>query len=192
MTLKKGGLLVVNRLALFRLARRGGNPKRQASVGLDVEEVFRRYRGFDGMAWPSLEGSSIRIEDGLAKQSDLSSVLQYLALIPEGGECDLIGVASGEESIWTKIGWRRLGIDVGYYDSEWSHYSIVLNEVLFGADEEMRTFSARLNDSLLFEDEKAVAELYSARKRAIAKAIDIERIESLSSFVIYAPSVALG
>ncbi len=46
--------------------------------------------------------------------------------------------------------WPLLGIDLGYFHSRWSHYSTILNEILFGTQPARRAYAERLNENLLF------------------------------------------
>jgi len=71
-------------------------------------------------------------EDGLASVEDWPLVREYKEKLPRCEECDIIMLArpgTDDEAV-RRAGWAAAGFDLGYFDSEWSHFSIVLNEVL--------------------------------------------------------------
>lgn len=178
------GILVVDRLAFFRrVARRDRVAAGCVSLGLTGEETFRRYRGFDGDAWPSLGTSTFVNVDGLARPSDWPSVSEY---VRETKECEAIALTDFEGDTPVN-GWVRLGIDLGYFHSQWSHYSVILNEVLFGAQPELQSYAAQLNAHLLFSTLEQCRSALNERKVVGSRGADIES-EDVEPITIFAPA----
>lgn len=159
------GLLVVNRIWLLHRAMAAGVlSKRRPALDLTPEEAFRRYRGFDGEPWPDRNHPEFQTEDGLASVAQELAVVDYVRRLPNAEDSELIALAPvGVTQLVVSSGWIFAGFDVGYFESEWSHFSIVLSEVLWGVCDELRLFAGRLNEHLLFwrrEDAQALLELH--------------------------------
>jgi hypothetical protein len=178
------GILVVDRLGFFRrLARRDRVDAGCVALGLTGEETFTRYRGFDGDAWPSLGTNSFVRDDGLASPSDWPSVRQYMI---GKNECEAIALTDVDGEIPVR-GWVRLGIDIGYFHSQWSHYSVILNEVLFGMQAELRNFAGQLNANLLFETKDQCRSALTERNDLASRGADIES-EDVGPITIFVPA----
>src|SRR5215831_20965336 len=134
MMTRQSGLLVVNRSDLMRKAERSGSlANRTASLGISAEEVFRRYRGFDGEVWPMEVHTALHGEDGLGNPSQLQSIEEYARKLPSPQESDIILlVRRGVSDDIRRLQWRPIGFDVGFFESEWSHFSVILHEVIWG------------------------------------------------------------
>lgn len=182
------GILVVNRLELMdRAVRAGVLAKRKPAVEIPGEEVFRRYRGFDGVPWPDLEHPEFRTENGLAAVTDWSLVDQYVRKLPRHEDCDLVLLARPGTDAETvrKSGWTAAGFDFGYFDSEWSHFSVVLNEVLFGVHSELRSFASRLNEHLLLGTLGDAVALLTERNRLAQTGVDLEQGDVMEPIAIF-------
>jgi hypothetical protein len=97
-------------------------------------------------------------------------VREYLR---ETKECEAIALTDCDGDTPVN-GWVRLGIDLGYFHSQWSHYSVILNEVLFGAQPELRSYAGRLNAHLLFSNLEECRSAMSERKVVGSRGADIE------------------
>jgi hypothetical protein len=185
--MKTPGVLVVNRPALLRQAlAHGGLEKRVPSCNCTHEDVFSRYRGFDGQAWPALEHAEFQTEEGLASLADLSAVENYLGRIDRSDECDLIVLASPDlNPDDVPVGIHFLGIDLGFFESEWSHFSSILHEVVYGLEAELRAFSERLNEALLFDTIHDACDLQATRERLVRSGADIETCAAVEPVAIY-------
>jgi hypothetical protein len=171
------GILVLDRSELLQLAKRSGIlAKRMPAVSLDAEEVFRRYRGLDGEPWPRGRPSSIGAA-GLASISQWDDVVCYIDNLLTRMERDviLLGNCGLTEERLAGLGWSRAGFDVGYFDGDWSHFSVVLNEVLFGIHNELRRFGGLLNSQLLCATCEDAYALVDERNRLARKGEDVER-----------------
>lgn len=183
------GILVVNRFELLRLFEKSASfstrlPARETTH----DRVFCCYRGFDGAAWPEIEHAGFQTEDGLADFADVTRVDAYVKRLPCRAECDVIalgrvGVALGGPGA---TGWRPIGFDLGYFESEWSHFSVVLNEIIYAIHPELRRFARRLNEHLLLATLEDALEVAMERSRLAAAGADIEDgpyIEPIAIFV---------
>jgi hypothetical protein len=186
------GILVVNRLELMgRAVRAGVLAKRKPAVEIPGEEVFRRYRGFDGVPWPDLEHPEFRTENGLAAVTDWELVIQYARKLSQREDCDLVLLArlgTDDERV-RQSGWTAAGFDLGYFDSEWSHFSVVLNEVLFGVHSELRSFASRLNEHLLLGTLEDAIALLAERNRLAGTGVDLEQGDLMEPIAVFLPEV---
>lgn len=150
-------------------------------------EVFRRYRGFDGVAWPELEHPEFCTEDGLADLADLGRVKAYVARLSRADECDIIALARIEvsASIPALAGWKLAGFDVGYFETEWSHFSVVLNEILYATRPELRRFAAALNEHLLIPTLDTALEVIVERGRMATAGADLEQAAYIEPVAIF-------
>ena len=182
------GILVVDRIELMRRAvQSGALAKRKPAVEAPSEEVFRRYRGFDGMAWPELEHPEFRTESGLAEMTDLALVDQHVRRLARPEDCDMVLLArpgTYDEAL-LRPGWTLAGFDLGYFDSEWSHFSVVLNDVLFGVHAELRTFASRLNEHLLLGNLEDAITLLTERNRLAGAGVDLEECALIEPITIF-------
>jgi hypothetical protein len=177
--MRTSGILVLNRFEFMRWAASAGGPVRRAlalPLPLTRDEIFRRYRGLDGRVWPDLEYLPFELEDGLVDMEDLPVINQYVASLRCRDECDVIAIArSGLDfKDMQQNGWLLAGIDVGYFESEYSHFSVILHEVLLGTYEELRSFAGRLNGHLLLPSLADGRELMAVRARLAAQGKDVE------------------
>ncbi len=182
------GLLVVNRMELMRIAERAGRiMDREPALAISAEEVFRRYRGLDGVAW-STEGHPPLRDDGLAEPSQLAAIEDYARKLPSPHENDIILLVqpgtSGEST--QRLGWRLIGFDVGYYESAWSHFSVVLNEVIWGTIDELRSFADKLNEYLLLNNVGDAEALVRRHVALASEGSDVEQGE-VEPLAIYVP-----
>lgn len=187
MKMKRTGLLVVNRLELLRQAQAAGVlEERQAALEMSDTEVFARYRGFDGLAWPCPERLSFEIQDGLAPIAELPSVEGYLAALDSREECEIIVLAGSDEPApgMRQLGWQAVGFDLGYFESEWSHYSILLNEVVYGLQSELRSYATKLNSFLLLDSIEEAAQLQNIRRKLFARGSDLEQIACIETIAV--------
>lgn len=159
-----------------RASQRAVQRPRSPAVPLAEPEVFVRYRGLDGRPWPDLESARFELEDGLADIAEWPAVTAYLDRLPSRDECDPVVLAPQLVNI-DRIqypGWHLAGLDIGYYESECSHYSVILNEVIFGAYDELRRFAGVLNEHLLLSSPADARELLAERSRLAAHGADVE------------------
>lgn len=160
---RQGGLLLVERY-----------PTAFVSSNAHAAEWMRRYRGFDGIAWPGETVREIALADGLAPLAELPTLLGYYGKIADRS-IDLIYCAFDE--MISLPGFTFVGFDVGYYESEYSHFSVVLNEIVAGSLQELRTLASSLNESMLVPTEVECAAILDLRARLLSAGADLERGE---------------
>jgi hypothetical protein len=157
---------------------------RLPALGKTHEEALGTYRGFDALAWPHEDHPGFRVHDGVARLSDLAQVRAYLASLPDYAECDLIAI--GTESTKPPPNWRFLGLDVGYFQSEWDRFSVLLNEVVYGAHEDLRRHAASLNRYLLLDSEAPARALLRERAEIARQGGDVEEGE-MNTIAVFEP-----
>lgn len=185
---RRVGILVVNRFELLRRGQEtGALSKHVAPREMTHEEVFRRYRGFDGLAWPQLEHPQFRTEDGLADAGDAAGVDAYVETLPRRDECDVIALArmGVSDAVVRPQGWCAAGFDLGYFQSEWSHFSVVLNEIIYGTRLELRRFVSALNEHLLIPTLEEAVEIIKERERVAATGADLEEAAHIEPIAIF-------
>jgi hypothetical protein len=179
-------LLVVNRLDFLRAAEE--RPEfvcRAPPVGSSHESVFRQYRGFDGFAWPELERLECVLDGGLADLGDLPLVEAYRRGLPHDAECETVLIARDLPLGIAIPGWRLAGFDLGYFEAEYSHFSVLLNEVLYGSSEALCGMKARLNGHLLASSLEVVDEIMALRSRLAATGADLEEMTSIEAIPVH-------
>src|SRR5262249_28040258 len=155
---------------------------------ISAEEVFRRYRGFDSEPWPMEGHTSLHGEDGLGDPSELRSIEEYAGKLPSTHESDIILLVrrgpSDEDTL--RLGWECIGFDVGFFESEWSHYSVILSEVIWGTIGELRSFAGKLNEHLLLNDIGDAQALVRRHDVLASQGEDVE-VGEMEPFAIYVP-----
>jgi hypothetical protein len=133
---------------------------------LTHESVRATYHGLDGIAWPA-GTATLELQDGLLPGFLFKEAFDYWASMKTGG-IDLVCLCS----LPSQHNHRAddptsafCGYDYGNFVSEHNHFSSVLNEVVYGVNEEMSAFASRLNKALLFDTVADIAALESVRRR---------------------------
>lgn len=130
------------------------------------------YAGFDGAVWPEEESANVVIDDGLASIDQLREVRRYAARVQGAAIRYLVvGSDSGELSESS-----FLGIDLGWYESQWSHFSVNFHEIAFGRYEALASFRTSLNSAGLFADSSRIAGYIEKRNALKQKRADLEEL----------------
>ena len=184
---EQGGWLVVRRYS--EIAREPVPP-------LTHSAIRSRYGGFDGIAWPG-DVEALTLSNGLAPPALYREVIDYWKSIGDN-ETDLVYLTWNIEgprlhSIHdVRVDFR--GYDYGNFVSETNYFSSVLNEVLYGLEEEMARFVLRLNQRLLADSMETIEDLASVRTRLAARGATLEAEmvdEEYRAISIFAPSEPL-
>ena len=177
------GLLVVKRVWADReaLVPRGRTP----AVGRSHEEIGRRYRGIEGLQWPQSEHSTKpELGNGLADPNTIQLVQRYRnEHCPL--ECDLIYIAPPTARTPVPQGMFFLGFDFGYYESEWSQYSVIFNEVIYGLYAPLRAFATALNSSLLAPTISVTQQIEECRNAHLREGADLENDATPVALAVY-------
>lgn len=182
------GFLVVSRLNL--LSRVDSDPSgRQPHLHLTDKDIISRYRGIEGQPWPDYPSKErLCITDGLTSVGQFDQVTAYYLGLPGEARCDFIycqfrTTAPLQPSIAPAF--RFCGYDYGYYLSEYNHYSVLFNEVVYGVYDALARFSVVLNDCLLLPSDEAVRELADIRNRHLLNGADVEDDEVSGPIAVY-------
>jgi hypothetical protein len=162
MVTRRSGLLLVERYAAVR----------PSAIGVDAENAMNAYRGFDGIAWPGETIRDFQLQNGLASVLELEKVLSAYTNLRDG-LVDVVYFPSYDSA--PPPGFFFAGYDVGYFESEYSCYSVILNEIIFGTVPELTVFGAALNESLLAPAGEVCEHLMRRRLAALASGVDLER-----------------
>jgi hypothetical protein len=183
--MNRSGIVVTNRLEFFRRAQENGTlAKRTPAIPRTHEQVFRAYRGFDGIQWPGLDHPGFAITKGVARFEDCKLVDAYVQELPRRDECEVIALTSSLSGWAISAEWRFAGFDVGFLDSE-SRFSVILNEVIYGPCAALRRFAQVLNAHLLLDTVDQVAELLATHARLADEGADVEDGEGMEGLAIY-------
>jgi len=179
------GIIVVDRMAfLAEISARGGIG-RSSAIGLADAAVFRKYRGFDGVVWPA-PVTGFDLVNGRAPVSCLDAVREYVSATSCPEDCDILLITDcAAEPPHADAEVRFLGFEVGYFESDVSHFSSLLNEVIYGVEVGMTSLYACLNASLLLSSLSQVSELLSARVKLRSLGADLEEGELFQGYAIY-------
>jgi hypothetical protein len=170
--------LIVAQTLNFRTAEKAG---RKNVLGLSPHEIEERYVGLDCEPWPEdASPPSMGEFAGLAPLSELPLVQQrYLALKRRDPSARLLYLAKcdiGEpRDPSPPNGFESLGYDYGFIDSQFNHYSVLANEVLYGLYERMASFAAHLNGRLLLPTFDLIRFLNRVRNELLEEGADLER-----------------
>jgi hypothetical protein len=168
-----GGIIIICREPL----RREQVSKEPASTSLlgntdslDVEE----YRGFEGIPWPGKPADFLAsLKHGLASVDEFDCLNEFESCVRGKPRHDLIYL-QGRQPSATPDGFVFRGFDYGFYLAEYSHYSALYYEVLFGSYQNLRHYTKYLNSALLFSSIEPIQDLHAIRDELIADGADLE------------------
>lgn len=145
---------------------------------LTPEEVESRYVGLECEPWPDETAPPSLGEYPQLAPEPLLPLLRkvYEDDKARGGTLRLLYLArprsnrpqSGPE------GFVFAGYDFGFFEQRYGHYSVVLNEVIFGFYQDLRAFGKHLNRNLLMDSVDAVRFLARVRERLMRSGADLE------------------
>ncbi|GEM_PF-6135837 len=192
------GLLVTNRDIFRRDRRLPRSRERLPAIDGTEDEVLRKYRGFDGRPWPdrdALEAYRITLTDGLASFDQYDKVLAYYADMSKQHELVYLlalgfpGVENPHPLLSNQFFFA--GYDYGYYLAEYSVFSSIFNEMIFGYYEELRNFAKELNNYLLAPSLDLVKSIHDVRTKMLNTAgTDLERggPDEFGPIAVYLPT----
>lgn len=153
--------------------------RRNKPTGLSVEEVIKKYQGFEGdlISFFSVEDNEEEIEINLNQMIDLKAL----------GNCSLIYVISGFGVVPPQLRNKliQMGYDVGVCDEEKTIYSSIYNEILFGVLDELVCYKELLNEHLLFPDMSLAQKYIGVHNEMSALGKDVEDYEEMSVYEIW-------
>jgi hypothetical protein len=180
----KPGLLIVKRENWFESPSYGTTENTAATPAVPVPlgEVWRTYRGIDGIPWPS----SSQETDGLILSGGVASLDQYRAVVgilgreSQTAKVDLLHIRPSQSRDFFARAPKEfsfIGFDVGYLDGDFNCFSVLLNEVIFGSLPAMRQFSDKLNEYLLLPSEEAARTVVDVRNMFSRDTPELEDLE---------------
>jgi len=176
----KSGLVVIKRYCADGTdAVSTGAMRRVPSLSLDASQVLSRYRGLDGEPWPR-EVAEPSVVHGFAPLARLDAILARLRDLRSAEPHELlycVSFGNGQELEPAPAGFKRLGIDYGFYRGDDETYSVLFHEIAFGLETGMRELASLLNESLLLSDAAAVETVSATRQRLLASGADLENTE---------------
>jgi hypothetical protein len=176
----ESGLIVIKRYRAGGTdAVSTGAMRRIPSLNLDASQVLSRYRGLDGEPWPR-EVAEPSVRHGFAPLARLDAILARLRDLRPAEPRELLycaGFDKGQEVEPAPPGFKRLGIDYGFYSGDDETYSVLFHEIAFGLEPGMRELASLLNEHLLLSDVAAVEAVSTTRQRLLASGADLESVE---------------
>ncbi|MBN9378082.1 MAG: hypothetical protein BGO14_01155 [Chlamydiales bacterium 38-26] len=141
------------------------------NLNLSVEEVIKAYKGFE------------------AESIQFYSLADYKNLPWTGLKNDLLFLYLSTEPspipFQIKSEFYHLGYDFGICEVDWTVYSSIFNEVLFGNIQDLISYKDQLNENLLFKD-RATAESYREFHHILYNNhIDVEHDEAMCIYEVW-------
>lgn len=144
---------------------------------LSVEEVVKKYNGFEG--------------DLLLYAIFDSNHLEYLIKcydeLSESSNCMILHILTDSSIMpeFLKDKTKKVGYDVGVCDEEKTIYSSIFNEILFGYFQELIDFNVYLNENLLFPNRNLGEEYVNLHDKLSAQNKGVEDYEEMNIYEIW-------
>ncbi len=150
--------------------------KKKQIKELSVEELVKKYQGFEGELVCFFEIKDNTIE----YQKALKEILEFNKF----GNCFVLNVISDSDMVLDFLTTRvtKMGYDVGVCEEEKTIYSSIFHEVIFGYFEELICYKSFLNENLLFPT-KSIAEKYVAVHDELS--VQGKGVEDYEKMIIY-------
>lgn len=187
--MQSSGILVVDRPAFIDRVVVGGVAQLESPQELSPRtstDLVRQYRGLEGDPWPAPAPSFV-VDGQLAALSNWPEITTYLRSLGRADDPDviLVGDCGLSADKLTESDWLFAGFDLGYFENEWSHYSSVFHEVLFGKQIELQSFRSQLNEHLLLPNDEVARALCAERLRLADLGRDVERVGAICPISIF-------
>jgi hypothetical protein len=153
------------------------------------KEIKHKYRGVGGQhAWPDIGNPPPPLIDGLASVDSIVFCRAYWEVAKKKYPRDQINlVAIGDVEANNEVRFAFLGYDCGCYESEYNHFSSVLNDLLFMTIKDFEPFHHLLNKNLLFFSYVEAEAFLAKRKILLMQGYPLETDETEFSVIpIYA------
>ncbi len=179
----KPGLLIVERENWFESPSYGATEEAAATPAVPVPlgEVWRTYRGIDGIPWPSSQDTDeLILSGGVASLDQYGAVVGVLGRDSQAAKVDLLYIRpSQSRGFLARVPkeFSFIGFDVGYVDGDFNCFSVLLNEVIFGSLPAMRQLSDNLNEYLLLPSEAAARTVVDVRNMFSRDTPELEDLE---------------
>lgn len=123
-------------------------------TGLSVEEVLKKYQGFEGelIEYFPIERIFDELNEIINQFSDEIKSTDNLMFYVHSDRNDGVSLAIKDQ-------FKFVGFDVGVCDKKKTIFSSIFNEILFGHLNDLIIFNDFLNNNFLFPD-KQIAEAY--------------------------------
>jgi len=140
-------------------------------LNISVEEVIDKYNGFEGelVNFYSLVDYKKETWSNLKKHDLLLYVTSTNSTIPS--------VIQSE--------FYLLGYDFGTCKEEWTIYSSIFNEILFGNINDLIAYKDHLNENLLFSNNYIAEKYQELHNNLYNKNIDVEHDEEMSIYEVW-------
>lgn len=149
-----------------------------------LNEQVARYAGFDGELWPGSNGVILPglkedlWETGLVPSNFMHDLAQICREIPPTRNARLLYICSDKDKRPPhEEEFRFIGVDVGYYNSSYSHFSCLLHELARGLVKD-HSGKWQLNDVTLFDERDIALDFLSERMMMPNPGLKLEEISS--------------
>lgn len=167
------GALLVRRVLWWAegLAKRAWNP----AVDLSEKGIAEKYRGIDGRPWPQEISPILLRDNGLASTSQWPILATLAKEHSNDRVYDAVVLCKSPLTAARNLYLEFLGFDFGFYDDEYSVYSSIYHEIIYGSVADLRRYATRLNESLLLPTAIDVDEYRKTRESLRTIGHDIEQ-----------------
>ncbi len=179
----------------------GVSSEHEGRLPFNLKYVKEHYKGIDGHSWSAFSEKELEIVCQYATRIGKESMIgiyERMKVKYSDADLDLLyfhgGPVTPNTTSIVNSDFIFCGYDFGVFDSTWNVYSIILNEVIFGAYDELRRTSKKLNPFLLFSDMNDIKELQIRREQVMADGGKLEEFDenddivSVFSVYVYNPS----
>lgn len=141
-----------------------------------VQETVDKYKGFEGdiIFYNFIDNESCNIfgeYESLIKQNESK---KYHLLC-----------ACTDEFFLPESKFEKAGYDFGICEEDYTIYSSIFNEILFGNIEELINFKYYLNENLLFQNRELANEYAILHHNLLIKNVDVEHDEHMQTYEIW-------
>ena len=179
----------------FILAAREDLPVRPSAgayvhpeLGMRIEELLAKYRGFDSPSWPPEYDTDLAWE--LHPLSRLPELVAFWKEVSRVFKCDIAYLdptLSDHRPTGLPQEFRFCGYDFGFFESPGAGYSSIVNEVIHGVYAEMRAYIRHLNSNLLLPTLDIAEELAKTRSARVKAGGEKEGGLETTTYTSFAP-----
>lgn len=122
--------------------------------GLSIQEIINKYQGFEGdlISFFDAYDNELEIKQFINENLGLKKIEPNYRLLHVLSDNDKIPLFLREQT-------KKMGYDVGVCKEEWTIYSSIFHEILFGSVDELVAYKECLNEHFLFPS-REIAEEY--------------------------------
>lgn len=146
--------------------------------GLTVEQIISKYQGFEGedIAYYQISENDPEFKEKIDLFYESLSSKKYLFLY--------VSLSENVNPLLSSVA-VKVGFDVGACEDDWTIYSSIFNEILFGYYDELISFQSFLNENFLFSDRESAEHYLKVHRELAAEGKGVEEGVEMSIYEIW-------